>query len=128
MSVAAIVLWSLITVVGTVAVLQFCSVHCNQEQNRFLRAMSEASFGVYALHAVVWPFSVFFVVKFSLNKDVQMRWLLCDAAKYGTFVSKDSFSDASVGGGLLVSVLLTNLVLWPGVWALKQLPVLRDAL
>ena len=92
----------------------------------------------YALHTVVWPFWTLLLVKLWLDRVVEDRpsgsgidWLICERGgdtTYNVFVTKNVFSNATIAGALSACFLLTNLVCWPGVWALKQLPVLRDAL
>jgi len=86
---------------------------------------SEAAFGLYIIHPLVWPVVSYTYVMLLRAADVQLSF------SYATdiqLVSSDDIGALRLMLGFFYTLSISNLILWPTAFYLRKLPGLRHVL
>lgn len=104
--------------------IQLFSVYVNFS-NKTTQFFSEAAYGVYILHAAVWPVVSYTYVLILRASGVSLSFT---EATDGVVVSSDDIGTWRVALGFLYTFFVSNLILWPLAFYLRKLPGLRNVL
>jgi len=116
--------WGLCTVTISMNLIQLFAVYGNFS-NKTSQFFSEAAYGVYILHAAVWPVVSYTYVLLLRAGDVSVSF---SQATDGMIVSSDDIGTWLVVLGFLYTFFISNLILWPMAFFLRKLPGLRNVL
>merc|ERR1712232_134386 len=118
------VFYGLMTMAVSINLIQLFSVYVNFS-NKTTKFFSEAAYGVYILHAAVWP-----VVSYSYVLILRASGVHLSFARTTDFqvVSSDDIGTWRVVLGFLYTFFISNLILWPLAFYLRKLPGLRTVL
>jgi len=93
--------------------------------NKTTKFFSEAAYGVYILHPVVWPIVSYTYVQLLRANNVELSFSL---STDWTIVSTDEIGTLPLVLGWLYTLFFSNLILWPCAFFLRKLPGLRSIL
>jgi len=122
--VVAQVWFGLITMTLSMCITQLFSVYFNFT-SKTSRFFSEAAYGVYIIHPVVWPVVSYTYVMILRAMGVELTF------SYATdmqAVSSDDIGAWRVALGFFYTFCISNLILWPTAFYLRKLPGLREVL
>jgi len=116
--------FGLMTMTISMNLIQLFSVYGNFS-NKISQFFSEAAYGVYILHAAVWPVVSYTYVLLLRASGVPVSF---SPVTDGQFVSSDDIGTWRVVLGFLYTFFLSSLILWPLAFFLRKLPGLRNVL
>merc|ERR1712232_390556 len=117
--------FGLMTTTISMNLIQLFSVYGNFS-NKTSQFFSEAAYGVYILHAAVWPVVSYTYVL--LLRAISDELVFFSKARDGQIVSCNDIGTWRVVLGFLYTFFLSNLILWPLAFYLRKLPGLRNVL
>lgn len=117
------VMMGLMTVSVSMCVFRWFAVNANASSAATV-FFSEAAYGVYIMHPLVWPVVSWTYVKILRTMGYTLSFALCD----GLVTSSDDIGVGAVACGWLYTLTLSNFILWPLAFYVRKLPGLRNVL
>jgi len=113
-----------ITMTLSMCITQLFAVYGNFT-SKTSQFFSEAAFGVYIIHPLVWPVVSYTYVMLLRAMDVQLSFSYTTDMQ---LVSSDDVGTLRLVLGFFYTLSISNLILWPTAFYLRKLPGLRHVL